>query len=688
MASEPPALSIAQSMQAAWAQLRAGRLPEAERICQSVLAAEPEQPDALNLLGVLANQSGQRERALELLGRALRGQPSNAGFLTNLGLVHYSAQRPAAALACYDQALAIQPDHAGALVSRGKALLLLGRHEEAIEGLRRALALRPDFPEARRQLAIALNDHGTRLKDRNRFGEAIARYREALALEPELAEVHYNLGVALKAQGKRAQAIASYEQAIALKPAFAEARWAKAVSLIPIVHGQSGPGDDAEFRPAFARALEELDAWFAGERVREGYRAVGSQQPFHLAYEEEDNRPLLARYGALCSRLMEDWLHRQALAPLPPAPPPRGPLRLAIVSGHFYDHSVWHALLEGWLQNLDRGRVELHLFYLGTVEDGKTAIARRQAASFQPLGGELRACVEAIRARRPEAILYPEIGMDAMTTKLAALRLAPVQLATWGHPQTTGLPTIDAFLSAEGLEPEDAAAHYSERLVRLPNLGCCYPFAPVHPAPPDLGALGIDGGQPLLVCPGAPFKYVPRHDAVLVEIARRLGRCQFVFFKGNLEEQSELLQRRLQSAFAQAGLRCEDFFAWIPWQPKPAFHGLMQRADVFLDTLGFSGFNTAMQAVECGLPIATREGKFMRGRLASGILKRMQLEELVAPTDDAYVALAVRLAQDADYRQRMRERIRQSRAILFDDPAPVRALEDFLLNVSNAAGRA
>jgi predicted O-linked N-acetylglucosamine transferase (SPINDLY family) len=104
----------------------------------------------------------------------------------------------------------------------------------------------------------------------------------------------------------------------------------------------------------------------------------------------------------------------------------------------------------------------------------------------------------------------------------------------------------------------------------------------------------------------------------------------------------------------------------------------MQRADVFLDTIGFSGFNTALQAVECGLPVVTREGRFLRGRLASGILKRLELQDMVAAGADDYVALAVRLARDRSYRERVRGQIEARRHVLYEDVAPIRALEDFL----------
>jgi predicted O-linked N-acetylglucosamine transferase (SPINDLY family) len=145
---------------------------------------------------------------------------------------------------------------------------------------------------------------------------------------------------------------------------------------------------------------------------------------------------------------------------------------------------------------------------------------------------------------------------------------------------------------------------------------------------------------------------------------------------------SEKLRRRLEVAFTRSGLDFNEFVTFIPWQSRPKFYGWLKRADVFLDTIGFSGFNTAMQGVECAAPIVTKDGRFMRGRLASGVLKRMGVQELVAQSDEDYIALAVRLAKDTDYRSHIRDRIEKSRSVLFEDIAPIRALEDFISKVA------
>ncbi len=236
--------------------------------------------------------------------------------------------------------------------------------------------------------------------------------------------------------------------------------------------------------------------------------------------------------------------------------------------------------------------------------------------------------------------------MDQMTARLAALRNAPVQLAAWGHPVTTGLPTIDGYLSAAAFEPDNAQDHYRERLIALPNLGCCYRSLAVVPRTPDLEELSIDPRRPLLLCPGTPYKYQPEHDDLYVEIARRLGHVRLVFFEDMSLGIARTLHDRLERVFEESGLDPYEFLVLAPRLDRPTFFGLMQQADVFLDTIGFSGFNTVMQAIECGLPVVAYRGRFMRGRFGSGILQRMGLGELVAGTDAEYVDLVVRLCRE------------------------------------------
>jgi predicted O-linked N-acetylglucosamine transferase (SPINDLY family) len=363
-------------------------------------------------------------------------------------------------------------------------------------------------------------------------------------------------------------------------------------------------------------------------------------------------------------------------------------LRVGIAAAQVRDHSVWNAITQGWVRHLDRQRIELALFKLERASDAETARARRDVQAFVESPATLAGWARAIADAHLDVLIYPEIGMHPLTTRLAAMRLAPVQAAAWGQPLTTGLPTIDLFLSAQALEPADGAAHYTERLVALPHLGVC--LSPLQPeiVAPDLATLGLPVDEPLLLCAGTPFKYTPQGDAALARIAGGLqarGRGRLVFFQGARPAMSAQVEKRMRAAFAKAGTDYDRTVAWIPTLSRGRFFGLMQRATALLDTLGFSGFNTAAQALEIGLPVVAFEGSFMRGRLASGTLRHLGLGELVAATPEAFADNALRLVDDAPWRAYLQHEIARRRHVLFNDEAPVRALEDALFEAAGLA---
>lgn len=584
----------------------------------------------------------------------------------------------------------------------GSELAQRGRLERAIVLLRRAVELDPRHAAAYHNLASALRDSGDRQA-------ALAAYREAARLEPKFAEAHYGIGLMLVEERAYEEALASLKRAAALRPRmaearfqagnahmglgdwqaaleefraafaarpdYAEARWARAMSQLPAVFG---PGvDPAERRRAFAAELKSLRKWFEDTERADAYLAVGVHQPFYLAYHEEPNRELLAEYGALCAQQMGQWQSLAGLAP--PSKRARRRPKVGIASAHVYEHSVWSALVRGWVERLSQCS-ELHLFHLGSGADEETELARQRAAKFHAGMRPFDHWARLIHGAGLDLLIYPEIGMDATTAKLAALRLAPVQAASWGHPETSGLPTMDYYLSAQAMEPEGAQANYTEKLVALPNLGAW--VLPGKELPGEVAGLEAKADELLLVCPGTAFKYAPRYDSVLVDIAKRVPNARFVLFRSRPEPLADRLRERLRDSFRRAGADFERQVSFIPWQPPGAFRALLRRADLCLDTLGFSGFNTALQVLECGAPLVAYEGRFLRGRLASGPLRHLGLAELVAGTKQAYVDLAVALAADAGRRQALRARIEEVRGRLFRDAAPLDALESFVKGVS------
>jgi protein O-GlcNAc transferase len=615
----------------------------------------------------------KNDEALACFDQAIKINPEKKDAWINVGDALLELSRLKDALACYEKVIELDPKDPDGHINRGLTLQKIGNLTEALACFERALDHKPNYLKAYIGKSLALIE----LKQ---FDEALACINKRIALNPNLAESHIDRGSVLENLNRYAEAKNCFQTVLKIDPKNAQAKWGETFNLIHRI-----PPSTEELnlkRQSFKDALDNLNQWLNDSNISCALPAIGWRQPFYLAYKETNNKELISQYGQICHRVMKHWQDAQNLSFIPAENKDR--IRVGIVSSHIYEHSVWNAIVKGWVQNLNQSLFEVHLFYIGGFSDQETILAKSTATSFTENLGGTEAWAKAILDKRVDVLIYPEIGMDPLTCKLANLRLAPVQIVTWGHPETTGLPTIDYFISAQAFEPANADDHYSEKLVQLPNLGCYYSARSVTPGDANLELLGINPSSPILLCPGTPFKYAPEHDKVLVSIAQKIADCQFIFFEIPEKALSSAFRDRLSQAFEREHLNFTDFVRFIPWQKTEAFYGLMQKADVFLDTIGFSGFNTAIQAIECGLPIVTREGLFLRGRLASGILRRMGMTELIASDKTEYVDLVVKLVQDRAYRKEIQEKIIANRSILFDDLEPIRALEQFLLGQTKA----
>jgi tetratricopeptide (TPR) repeat protein len=234
--------TISETLAAAVAHHQAGRLQAAERLYRQILAIEPNQPDALHLLGVLVHQLGDHAMAAQYIGRAIGVKPDAAAFHNNLGNVFKAQQKLDDALASYRRAVELKPDFAEARYNLGVALQEQGKLDDAVASYRRALELKPDYAEAHNNLGNALTEQGKR-------DDAVACYRRALELQPDDVEVCVNLGAVLRDQGRLDEAIACYRRALELNPADAEAH----NNLGNLLKDQGRPDDAIA---CYRRALE------------------------------------------------------------------------------------------------------------------------------------------------------------------------------------------------------------------------------------------------------------------------------------------------------------------------------------------------------------------------------------------------------------------------------------------------
>jgi predicted O-linked N-acetylglucosamine transferase (SPINDLY family) len=253
----------------------------------------------------------------------------------------------------------------------------------------------------------------------------------------------------------------------------------------------------------------------------------------------------------------------------------------------------------------------------------------------------------------------------------------------WGHPGTTGIATMDYFISHADIEADDADEHYSERLVRIGR-----PTFPAlaRPGLPDplLGRpdFGLPEGVHLYTCPQSLFKLHPDFDALAREILRRDPQGRLVLFAGAQAHWTTLLDERFRRSMPE----CADRVIYAKrTADTDLFRNLIAACDVMLDTIHVGGGMTSFDGFAAGTPIVTLPGATLRARFTAAWCRLLEVEECIADSPESYVTIALRLAHDREFRGSVASRIRKNSHRLFDDESSVQEFEGFFESAYAAA---
>ena len=444
-------------------------------------------------------------------------------------------------------------------------------------------------------------------------------------------------------------------------------------------------GEPARWRERLSRGLASLsldDPELAALPHAALIDATLRFNPYYVDYLGDVSRDLHDAWGDWLARLLSASASTGA-APMEGATPaPRAAdsrIRIGIVGDTLRAHVV-SELFVGWATALDRTRFDLRCYALHSESDRMSQAFEAASSRFveSPDTAVLRA---AIVEDQPRVLLYLAVGMSSAVLELAAQRLAPVQCAAWGHPRTTGLPTIDYFLGSDAMEPPGAAAHYRERLVRLPGLGTTFrlpdALRPLHIN--RRADFGLCDDDVVLLCAQNVSKFLPSFDTVLIDIARRLPASRFVFAVGH-QRGGTVLRQRIARAFEHAGLDWSRHEIALPELTPLEFDNLVCVADALLDPDGWSAGYTAVNAVAFGLPIVCRPGAVARTRQSAAILTLLGETRTIAASASAYVEIVERIAHDTAFVASVRASLTapERRERLASDPRAQAALQAFL----------
>ena len=291
---------------------------------------------------------------------------------------------------------------------------------------------------------------------------------------------HFDLIQKLQKSGKTQEAISAVENACNLFPEEYLFKLLKNLFL-PIIYVTS---DEVSFyRQRFERGLQELieqTSLGTPEEKSKALAGISHVTNFYLAYQAGNIRELQQQYGTLVHKVVAanypNWSEPRTMPPLQE----NHKIRVGYISRYIHNHSSTFWLL-GWLRYCNRNKFEIYCYYIGNQPDAVTDKFQEYSDVFHHIPENLEGVCQQILTDNLHILVFPELGIDALTFAISGLRLAAVQCTDWGYPVTSGIPTLDYYISSKLMEPENAQEHYSETLICLPNLGIAYPQLAVVP---------------------------------------------------------------------------------------------------------------------------------------------------------------------------------------------------------------
>lgn len=670
-------MDAAAYLAAANAAEDAGQPETAATLLREALKLKPTFAEAHNNLGIVLAQMNQLDLACVAFAEAIRLNPRYARAHANLATAQMRLQQYPAALLSAQSAVALKADYADAHHLQGVLYSLLAETDAAEAALTRALHHNPRLVASTLAL-IALWSQQKRHADAERV------VRAALTHAPNHAELWHTLGDLATDQDDINGALKAYQRALELRP-YHLATTSRAALILPNIYLNDAHLEACRQRYAQGVAylhanIETLTHGLGGDRYADVVPAN-----FFLAYQGQDDKHLQRRHGEFMRNVALRLMPEQTVN-LPRRAVEGRPIRVGFCS-RFFSRGTVGSYFSSWVSDLDPAIFDVFLYHTDVVSDDLTMRLRAAAKQYFQGVGNVERFSERIRGDALDVLIYPELGMDLTCAQLAALRLAPVQVAAWGHPVTPGHPMIDVFISCAAMEPIDAQRHYYERLLTLPGIGTRYPKPSI-----SIEAMAktrrdyqLPEDAHLYLFPQSLFKIHPANDRLVVTALANDPKAVLVMFAGQNDAITQKFISRLSAAFAAQGLAPQGRVKLLPFISHDDYKRVNCLCDLMLDTLHWSGGNTSLDALAMGLPIVTLPGEFMRGRQTMGMLTLLGTAELIAHSEDHYLAIASRLASDRPYRDALSARIIQNAARLFDDPAPTQALAKVLLSLATTA---
>lgn len=413
----------------------------------------------------------------------------------------------------------------------------------------------------------------------------------------------------------------------------------RAAARLPAIYTTSASA--RMWRARFVAEMRRLEALALASPLAGNERAVClSSSAFFVPYADQDVTEAQFAWGDFLEALAGPL--RSEFRPLVNSSAIRC---VGVVSNRISDSSAGR-VFNPWLYQLRDAGFNVRVYAIGPTDHVSDQIARdfdvyripeERIEAWRPLA-------ERIFRDKNDVLVFPEPQGSHLLLLLAAIRLAPIQCAGFGNPVTTGLHTMDYFLSPDDAEVNWPEKQYREQVVRIRDAWALSVTPP--PPEPDMGraTFGLTESDHVYIASQQLQKWTPDFVDTVVELVQRDSNAHLIFFAVGWGVSVRAFELMLSRKFDAAGLSYGNRVHPFPLLSRDRYLALHAVADVGLDTFGFSGGSSIVDSLSVELPIVTLEGVFLRGRQSASLLRQHGAGGNIVRTREAYIQRAIELA--------------------------------------------
>jgi len=644
---------------------KSGKLNIAEKKITEIIKKIPNNYFLYNLLGAILLGQKRLDEAIISFKKSIKILPNYADAYNNLGGIFAQKKNYTEAIDYFKKAIQINPNYSQAYYNAGKALFEIQEYNGAINNYKHAIKINPNYANAYINL-------GNVFKALNDLPNAINCYKKTIKIDDKNLDAYNNLSFLYCDIGKIDEAHECFDKLSKLKPENILYKINKALLLKPIYKSTK---EIDIYRNKFLENLELLDKYkyYTDQPANEIELNF-----YYLAYHNKNNLEVMKKLSKLfrkiipCLNYTSKNIHKKKIDKK---------IKIGFISQFLTNHTVGK-LFGGFIKNLNKEEFYTTVFHAPNTKNSsiKNEINTKVDKVIQ-LDEKIQKQQSQIEKENLDIIFYPDIGMSPTTYFLAFARLAPVQIASWGHTETTGINTIDYFLSSTVFEEKKASENYSENLICLSQIPTYFEIPQDIPVLKNRLELKLPTDAHLYGCVQSLFKLHPDFDKVLAEILTRDSKGYIVLIGNDGKDKywSETLKERWKNKYKILNKK-------IIFTKKLSLHeffSLSNCVDVLLIPLHFGGGNTSIEAMIFGTPSITMPKGHLRTNITAGIYKQMKISNppIVNSTEE-YINLAVELAKNKKRNDSLREDSKKAaKKYLFNNNKVLKEFENLLKNV-------